>query len=399
MEVASGYLPIYSYLAPMTPSLKQYQKSNSFVELRQETPNRALVMRRVGELASRLDALELGEHERGVLRRACRDLLQPAPADGEPFVLQDFVVEEMVRLEERELPRYLFYRYRYEVFPRTKELDAFPPCLQVEPSSACNYRCVFCYQTDEKLTDPKQGHMGVMSLDLFKRVIDEAQGKCEAITLASRGEPLMNRQIVEMLRYMEAKFLASKINTNASMLDERKCHAILEAGINTVVFSADAAAEPLYSQLRVLGNLDKVLANIRRFRDIRERHYPGSRTITRVSGVKFREDQSLDEMEALWGDLVDEVAFVAYNPWENTYDQPVNDIGTPCSDLWRRMFVWVDGRVNPCDVDYRSTLAVGDAQGRSLAELWRGEAYEALRAAHLERRRSGVSPCNRCTVV
>src|SRR5205823_4938505 len=144
------------------------------------------------------------------------------------------------------------------------------------------------------------------------------------------------------------KFLALKINTNASHLDERKAHAILQAGFNTVVFSADAAVEPLYSKLRVNGKLETVLRNVEQFQNIRAREYADTRVITRVSGVRYSDDQNLPEMEAAWGDLVDQVAFVDYNPWENTYERELNDVTTPCSDLWRRMFVWCDGRVNPC---------------------------------------------------
>ena len=108
--------------------------------------------------------------------------------------------------------------------------------------------------------------------------------------------------------------------------------------------------------------------------------------------------QDLDSMEKVWGSLADQVAFVEYNPWENTYSQPVNDIATPCSDLWRRMFVWWDGKVNPCDTDYKSTLSVGGIATSDLGALWTGTAYDALRRAHLERRRHAQSPCNRCTV-
>ena len=102
--------------------------------------------------------------------------------------------------------------------------------------------------------------MGIMSLDLFKRVIDEAQGKCEAVTLASRGEPLICPDFGPMIKYAGGKFLALKLNTNAWFLNEKLCYAILEAGVNTVVFSADAASEPTYSRLRVNGNLEKVYA-------------------------------------------------------------------------------------------------------------------------------------------
>src|SRR5207247_4422898 len=64
----------------------------------------------------------------------------------------------------------------------------------------------------------------------------------------SRGEPLACPLIKEMLSYLRGKFLALKMNTNASLLDEVKCHAILASEMNTLVFSADAAAEPAYSR-------------------------------------------------------------------------------------------------------------------------------------------------------
>ena len=105
--------------------------------------------------------------------------------------------------------------------------------------------------------------MGMMSLDLFKRLIDQAEGNCEAVTLASRGEPLICPDIEEMLVYTAGKFLALKLNTNAWFLDESKCHSILQSGVNTLVFSADAASEPAYSKLRVNGNLDHVYKNIK----------------------------------------------------------------------------------------------------------------------------------------
>lgn len=384
----------------MSDTLNVYQKDDSFVEIRQNDPDREAVYARIRGLRRRLEDHQLPDYQSQIARQACDGILGGPWSDAESrFALQDYVIQEIIRLPDKDLPRYLFYRHRYEMFPRQKVLDDFPPCLQVEPASICNYRCVFCYQTDKEFTNPQNGHMGMMSLDLFQRVIDQAEGKCEAVTLASRGEPLINRHIEEMLAYASGKFLALKINTNAWFLDERKSHAILQADVNSLVFSADAASEPLYSQLRVGGKLEKVVANIRQFQEIRARHYPDSKTITRVSGVKFCDDQVLDDMQDFWGDLVDQVAFVKYNPWENIYQRPLNSITTSCSDLWRRMFVWFDGAVNPCDVDYKSTLAVGNADEECLSDIWRGEKYSALRAAHLARWRGTVSPCNRCTFV
>ena len=152
------------------------------------------------------------------------------------------------------------------------------------------------------------------------------------------------------------------------MLDESKCHAILSGGVKTVVFSADAADEKLYAKLRVNGKLSTVLKNIERFQKIRETKYPKNPIISRVSGVKYSKEQKFDDMINLWDGLVDQIAFVDYNPWENSYQKEPNHLKSPCSDLWRRMFVWWDGKVNPCDVDYKSKLSVGIFPDKELIE-------------------------------
>ena len=379
---------------------KIYKKQNSFSEIhhRDELQD---VLPRIKKLDRGLEEINLTSYQKKILKIAIGEIFgRIKPLDNaSPFGLHSFNMAEIQKLSDAELPRFLFYRYRYEMFPQRLQIDEFPPCLQIEPASICNYRCLFCYQIDEEFTKKNNGMMGMMPLDLFKRVIDEAQGKCEAVTLASRGEPLICPDFGPMIKYAGGKFLALKLNTNAWFLNEKLCYAILEAGVNTVVFSADAASEPTYSRLRVNGNLEKVYANIKKFRDIREKYFPHSKVITRVSGVKVPSTDSLEDMGKFWGELVDQVAFVNYNPWENSYKQVVNEITTPCSDLWRRMFVWWDGTVNPCDVDFKSTLSIGNLKSDSLSSLWNSSKYTSLRESHQGKKRSQCEPCARCAFV
>ena len=384
----------------MPPSAKTYKKQNSFIDIRQHK-ELVDIFPRIRNLKDRLSNLSLSDYKKSVILSACTELLDEANLEKgiTPFKLFSYNLNEINQLDDADLPRYLFYRYRYETFPQKLELDDFPPCLQIEPASICNYRCLFCYQIDEEFTRKSNGMMGMMSLDLFKRLIDQAEGKCEAVTLASRGEPLICPDIEPMIKYTGGKFLALKLNTNAWFLDEKLCHTILEAQVNTVVFSADAASEPTYSKLRVNGSLKKVYDNIKLFREIREKHFPKSKVITRVSGVKVPGTDKLEDMEKFWGELVDQVAFVKYNPWENSYDQPINDTKEPCSDLWRRMFVWWDGKVNPCDVDFKSHLNTGNALSEDLSDLWQSSSYMALREKHKNKLRSLCEPCNRCTFI
>jgi len=315
------------------------------------------------------------------------------------FVLRHHVVEELARLRNEEIIPYLRYRYKYEVYPSHKVVDEYPPLVQIEPTSICNYRCVFCYQTDPRLSNKKNGHMGNMDINLFRNLIDQLHGNVEGVTLASRGEPTVHKDLSKMLEYMGGKFLATKLNTNAFLLNDSTSRSILDADIQTLVFSADAASEPLYSQLRVNGNLERVVRNVERFYEIKEREYPNSKLITRVSGVRYKSEQSLNDMEKFWKRFVDQVAFVDYNPWENVYDSSKKEVDEPCSDLWRRMFVWWDGRVAPCDVDYLTTLSQEKFPDTSIPEIWNSEMYQRLRQKHLEHERKDIEPCRRCVVV
>ena len=378
-----------------------YKKYNSFLGLRlKEKYNANDFLNNLKLILSdKKNLVNLNQYNTKILDYIKKDLFASGTKCRLKFGLSPNVVQEIQSINVNEIHKYLIHRYRYEIYPQLRISDDFPPYLQIEPTSICNYRCVFCYQTDNKFNKRSTGYMGHMKLATFKLLIDQAEGNIEFISLASRGEPLLCSDFKKMLAYTRDKFFNLKINTNASLLDEEMSYAILESGVKTLVFSVDAADSALYSKLRVNGKLEKIVTNIKKFQEIRTKNYPNSKIITRVAGVKVNNQQNLDNMEKYWGDFVDQVAFVNYVPWENVYQSKYSGIQTPCSDLWRRMFVWWDGKVNPCDVDYKSELSSGDIKNHNISELWKSDAYNKLRQQHESKLRNNTSPCNRCVLV
>ena len=316
------------------------------------------------------------------------------------FLISELVAEEMSVIPDSSIVLYLFHRYRYEVFPQLRILDSFPPYVQIEPSSICNYRCKFCYQTDETFSNLKSSHMGIMNFDTYKEIVDLLNGKVEFLSLASRGEPFICKDLPKMLDYSSDKFLNLKINTNASLLNEKRIHSLLSGGARTIVFSIDTPTKELYENLRINGKIENILKKLNLFKKIREKYYSDKKTIVRVSGVYLDERQNMNEMEKVWGDFIDQITFVKYNPWENVYSSPKNNIDSHCSDLWRRLFIWFDGRLNPCDTDYKSSLSFGNLDDfTNLNNIWRSERYEKYRVLHSNKLRGELSPCNKCVVI
>ena len=101
-------------------------------------------------------------------------------------------------------------------------------------------------------------------------------------------------------------------------------------------------------------------------------------------------------MEERFKKIADVIAFVNYTPWESSYDNQPNDLKHPCEELWTRMFVWADGKVNPCDYDYKSLLSKWNVKNLKISEIWNSEEYNSLRKTHLESLRKTIEPCKRC---
>lgn len=329
---------------------------------------------------------------------SCNDKNLKGAKDG--FSISPLLAEEASGIHDKDLPTFLYHRYRYEKLPSLQLLDTHPPCVQIEPSSICNYRCKFCFQTNDSFSNSKSSHMGKMSLRDFRLAVDLIQDKVHIVSLASRGEPSLAVNFCEMLDYAEGKFLSLKINTNGSMLNDELCHRLLSGNQKTVVFSIDAHTRASYEEMRVNGKFDRVKKNLENYLSIKERFYPNTKTITRISGVYIDERQSMEGMVEQWGAYADQITFVKYNPWENPYDNKPTNISQPCSDLWRRLFIWHDLKLNPCDSDYMSKLSPGLLTDfSSLSQAWHSEQYQALRDRHQSNNRDKVSPCGNCSVI
>jgi hypothetical protein len=253
-----------------------------------------------------------------------------------------------------------------------------------------------CFQSDKSFT--RKPFMGMMDIGFYREVVDEiAKGGTGALTLASRGEPTMHPDLPEMLHHAGEQFFEFKLTINATRLDDALCHAILSSGVNIIVFSVDANSKELYERIRLRGNFDEVYANIARFHDIREKHYPDSRLSTRISAVRFRDDQNPVEFREFWSPIVDEVSMKDAQLRWDTYANPVDqDKVSPCRLLWELLYVWFDGTTNPCDLDYKSYLSPGNVRDRGIAEIWHGPELTAMREAHATGARTELNPCDRC---
>ena len=117
----------------------------------------------------------------------------------------------------------------------------------------------------------------------------------------------------------------------------------------------------------------------------------------RISGIDNEKKLDREKFKEFWIKRSDHVTASfpeeRWNTYKNKKTPKAND---PCVYLWERMYIWFDGKVNPCDLDYKSYLSYGNFKNNGIKEIWNNKTISKLRNDHLEEKRKNIVPCDRC---
>lgn len=300
------------------------------------------------------------------------------------------------KLDAEKSIRYIEYRYKFKYYPNNKELGDFPILLAIEPSKSCNLKCIMCFQSNEDFNSKGD----LMSTTTFNKIIEEIKSNdLPAVVFASRGEPLLHPHIDDMInKVYDAGVIDIKLNTNGLLLTEHMSRKLLRSQLDTLVFSVDSIDAETYKSIRG-ADLSKVLKNIETFNSIKVKEFPNSKLKTRVSMVMlsdFNNCKDIEDIKLFWRGKVDEFAIKTENNFKGKYKNNNCSLGKSCSLLWERLYIWYDGDINPCDIDYNSKLCLGNINyDKKIGDAWNSKEMNFLRNNHLSKLEN-IKPCITC---
>jgi radical SAM protein with 4Fe4S-binding SPASM domain len=262
-----------------------------------------------------------------------------------------------------------------------------PAIDQIELTNRCPYTCGMCPRTISMTRG-----LGDMSLDLFRRVIDQISGRQSFVALHHFGESLLHRGLAEAVAYAQQAGVRTGLSCNPPSLRPAIAESILDAGMANLVLSMDSLDPDTYRHIRgPAARADVADANVREL--VRLRDAGGYDTSITLQMINM--DANAEEGEAFlqYGrDVgVDRVVVIRLGKWDFP-DEYIEQIGevtapgytTPCVLPWSSIAVMWDGRVVPCCHDYDGCVVLGDLSRQSLQEVWESSAAEAFRAGHDE---------------
>ena len=181
-------------------------------------------------------------------------------------------------------------RYHEAADPSRAAVAQRPPvCLYLEVTNRCNLLCTTCPRTYVELEPPAD-----LSWDLFRSIVDQIPDLQRAV-LHGVGEPMLVKNLPQMVRYLKDRGTYVLFNTNGTVLNDRNGRAMIDAGLDELRVSLDASTRESYLAVRGVDYFERILRNVRRFRELQER---GGHAKPRVSAWLTGLKETIGELPA-----------------------------------------------------------------------------------------------------
>ncbi len=265
---------------------------------------------------------------------------------------------------------------------------SMPEIVQIESTNICNAKCVFCPR------DEMHRRQGIMSVELFRKIVDECvELGITHVRMHNYGEAFIDKQLVDKVRYAKQKGIQEVgVISNGSLLTEAVTRGMIDAGLDAINISVDAAGKEVFESTRLGLKYDKVIANIERL--VRLRTESGKRRPKLILSF-VRQNNSADEQAFIehWRAIADKVHITDLHNWAGTLNAE-SDVNYPCYRPWLTFTVLWDGRVSLCCADFDGKIILGDLNTSSIRDIWNAEPYRDVRRQHLES--GGPDICRAC---
>lgn len=311
--------------------------------------------------------------------------------------LTEMDVEKILAEELGE--KYTKYRKMWKSVTRD-DFPKFPLHIDFEMNDLCNQSCVMCPRNES--LHPKVNYTvntkAIIKIETFKKIIDEGSQKgLQSINLGAFAEPLIHKEVFDMVRYAHEKgIIDTRLISNGLLLRKYK-EEIFDSKLRNLFISLDAFSKDKYEQIRGHG-YEQIRENLIDF--VEERNRRGSRLpIVRVSFVdmEINRDEKEDFIN-FWRDKVDMIDIQVYDDFNVDINAPFNLESKKkwdCFSPWARVAVLANGNILPCCSFFGINIPIGNVKDMTIEEAWNSKKMKEIRYGVLNDNNRNCSVCQR----
>lgn len=180
-----------------------------------------------------------------------------------------------------------------------------------EVINTCNAKCLTCLDWQEK------SNSRILSKTEGKNLIQQLAGSGVLNLCFTGGEPLLRKDLIEQIAHAKELDLSTTLVSNGLLITERRARDLVDAKLDTIYISVDAANAKLNDEIRGLkGYFDLALAAIDNLKSMRRN--AGPRIIIKATINNKNADQLIPLAELAKVKGIDGFSFQLAQRLENT---------------------------------------------------------------------------------
>lgn len=282
-------------------------------------------------------------------------------------------------------------------------LSYSPIKLWIELTNHCNLKCKLCPNREIHISKK-----GFMKWYLFKKIIDDAEGKVRELNLFHRGESLLHPKLFDMIEYAGSKGFVTKIHTNATLLKTSIIEKILDSKLSYISFSFDGYVKSTYEKNRVSSSYEETLNGILKFLSTKKEKGK-SQPYTVLQIMEYDNQFSKRELKIQRKNFVkkfkslpiDRIVIRTPHNWGGLLElgnesEYIKNKSIACTFPWYSLVILYNGVVVPCPQDFNAMLIVGDIRKQSLEDIFNGKDLRELRLKFRNHDIKSLNPCITC---
>jgi MoaA/NifB/PqqE/SkfB family radical SAM enzyme len=121
-----------------------------------------------------------------------------------------------------------------------------PMTISIEPTTACNLRCPECPSGLRSFSR----ETGNLKSNFFKDIINQLHSKLIYLIFYFQGEPYINPEFLDMVKYASDKGIYTITSTNGHFLNDANAKKTIESGLDRVIISVDGTTQEVYENYR-----------------------------------------------------------------------------------------------------------------------------------------------------
>jgi radical SAM protein with 4Fe4S-binding SPASM domain len=234
--------------------------------------------------------------------------------------------------------------------------------------------------------------------------------KLKVLQFSGLGEPLLNKDIAQMVEL--SKSIAEKVvlYSNGSLLSPKNSTLLINSGLDTIRISMQGVSCEDYKKVSDVDIVfDELISNIRSLYE----HKGSCEVFIKMPDIILKDEKKRESFREIFENICDAMSVESISPLfsdvdystikdkydSSIYEQALSEPIQICPQPFYTMYLMANGNIMPCCISEMDNYLIGNITEDNIFDVWNGHRLKEFRLKQAKGLRSIFPACKKCNFI